>query len=99
MISNDGRNIKNIKSRVNKGIGIVNRITSILDSIPFGNHYFEIALLLRSSLLTSSMLCNSESWYNITVAKIKLLETVDTKKNPQSSKIDANRNALFLHKE
>ena len=72
-----GRNIKSIKSRVNKGIGIVNKIISILDAIPFGNHYFEIALLLRSSLLTSSMLCNSESWYNVTIAEMKLLETVD----------------------
>ena len=78
VLSNDGRNIKNIKTRVNKGIGIVNKIISMLDVIPFGSHYFEIALVLRSSLLTSSMLCNSESWYNITVPEMKLLETVDT---------------------
>ena len=49
----------------------------MLDSIPMGSHYFEIAVILRSSLLTSSMLCNSESWYNITTAEMKLLETVD----------------------
>ena len=68
---------KNRRSRVKKGIGIVNRIISILDAIPFVNHYFKIAFLLRSSLLTSSMLCNNESWYNVTVAEMELLETVD----------------------
>ena len=77
VIANDGRNIKNIKARVNKGIGIINKIISMLDAIPMGSHYFEIAIILRSSLLTSSMLCNSESWYNITMAEMKLLETVD----------------------
>ena len=77
VIANDGRNIKNIKARVNKGIGIINKIISMLDAIPMGSHYFEIAIILRSSLLTSSMLCNSESWYNITTAEMKLLETVD----------------------
>ena len=50
------RNIKNIKARVNKGFGIVTKIMGILDTIPFGNLYFEIAMILRSSLLTSSML-------------------------------------------
>ena len=39
IISNDGRNLKNIKARVSKGKGIVSKIMSIIDSIPFGNHY------------------------------------------------------------
>ena len=34
LISKDGKNIKNIKERVAKGIGIVKRILLILDSIP-----------------------------------------------------------------
>ena len=77
IISVDGRNIKNIKARVAKGKGINSRILSILDGIPFGQYYFEVALILRSSLLVSSMLCNSESWYNITKAEINLLESID----------------------
>ena len=78
IISNDGRNIKNIKSRIAKGNGIVSKIMTILDAFPFGSHYFEIGLILRDSLLTSSMLCNSEAWYNITKKEMELLETVDT---------------------
>ena len=78
IISNDGRNIKNIRSRIAKGRGIVSKIISILDALPLGNSYFEIGLILRDSLLTSSILCNSETWYNITKAEMELLETVDT---------------------
>ena len=35
VISNDGRNLKNIKARVNKGI--VTKILAFLDGIPFDN--------------------------------------------------------------
>ena len=77
LISVDGRNIKNIKSRVNRGTGIVNNIMTILDSIPFGKQYFRIGILLRDSLLVSSMLFNSETWYNLTSKELELLETVD----------------------
>ena len=77
IISVDGRNIKNIKARVSKGKGINSRILSILDGIPFGQYHFEVAMILRNSLLVSSMLCNSESWYNITKAEMSLLESVD----------------------
>ena len=77
IISKDGKNIKNFKARVNKGTGIVNKIMNILDGIPFGQFYFEVALILRNSLLVSSMLCNSEAWYNITNSELNFLETVD----------------------
>ena len=50
---------------------------TILEGISFGNHYFEVAIMLRNSLLVSSMLCNSGAWYNVTAAEMNLLETVD----------------------
>ena len=77
IISVDGRNIRNIKARVSKARGIISRILSILDGIPFGQYYFEVALILRGSLLISSLLCNSESWYNVTKTELDLLESVD----------------------
>ena len=77
VISQDGRNLKNIKSRVNKGTGIVRNILTMLDGIPFGKFYFEAAIILRNSLLVSSVLFNSEAWYNLTDAELDLLETVD----------------------
>ena len=77
VISTDGKNIKNIKSRVSKGKGIVCRILTILEGIPFGQFYFEVAMMLRNCLLVSSMLVNTEAWYNITKSELNLLETID----------------------
>jgi hypothetical protein len=45
IISNDGRNIKNIKARVSKGKGINSKILTMLEGIPFGNFYFEVAII------------------------------------------------------
>ena len=66
-----------IKLRVNKGKGIVQKIIHILEGIPFGKLYFKVAMILRNTLLVSSMLCNSETWFNLTKAELDLLETVD----------------------
>ena len=77
IVSNDGRNMKNIQSRVNKGKGIVSRIMTLLEGIPFGQYYFEVAVILRNSLLVSSLLTNSEAWYNVSKAELDYLETVD----------------------
>ena len=77
VISKDGRNIKNIQARVNKGTGIVKNILTYLEGIPFGKYHFEAGILLRNSLLVSSMLFNSEAWYNVTDSELNLLETVD----------------------
>ena len=77
MISTDGRNMKNIKARIARGKGIVARIFNILESVPLGKHYFEVGMILRDTLLISSMLYNAEAWYNMTKAELDLLETVD----------------------
>ena len=77
VISKDGRNLKNIQSRVDKGKGIARQIFDISEGIPFGKLYFQVAILLRNSLLVSSMLCNSEVWFNLTSSELDLLETVD----------------------
>ena len=77
ILSVDGRNIKNIKARIAKGKGIANKIITMLDAIPFGKHYFEVGILLRNSLLVSSVLFNSEPWYNLTGTEFNLLETID----------------------
>ena len=74
-----GRNSKNIKARIAKGTGIVSKVMTILDTVRFGRCHFEIGILLRDSLLTSSMLFNSETWYNVSKAELDLLETIDVK--------------------
>ena len=61
IISKDGKNMKNVKARVSKGTGIVNKMMTMLEGIPFGKYYFQVAIMLRNSLLVSSVLCNSEA--------------------------------------
>ena len=77
IISEDGTNSANIISRVSKGIGILAKIKSILESVSFGSHYFKIALLLRESMLLNGILTNCESWYGLTDTEVSQLESVD----------------------
>ena len=77
IISNDGKNTKNIAARTNRGTGVVNQIISILEDICFGKHYFVVAMILRNALLISSLLTNAEAWYNLTMTEITDLEKVD----------------------
>ena len=50
---------------------------SILEGIPFGRYFYEVGIILRNSLLVSSMLLNTEAWYSITAAEMELLESID----------------------
>ena len=102
IISTDGKNLKNIRARISKGKGIVNKIFTMLEGIPFGKKYFEIGILLRDSLLISSMLFNSEAWYNVTDEELNLLETIDLKllrKLLQALLLDLFRTFSQVHKD
>ena len=48
-----------------------------MQGIPFGQSNFEVGVILRNTLLVSSMLCNSEAWYTVTKAEYDFIETVD----------------------
>ena len=77
IISNDGSNVKNVTNRYNKGTGMVNTITSILNYVPGGKYHFEIAVIIRNAYLISSMLSCSEVWYNLSELDLRKLEHVD----------------------
>ena len=74
ILSNDGKIYKTIKNRSMKGIGIISNIMNILQEIGLGKFHFELAVLLRESMLLSSMLLNSETWVNVTSDDIEMLE-------------------------
>ena len=63
IISEDGKNSKNVKHRISKGIGIISQILNILENVTLGEHFFSTAILLRESLFLNSILTNSEIWY------------------------------------
>ena len=77
IISSDGKNTKNIKDRISKGIGIISNIINILDTVCFGPFYFEIAMLLRNSVLINGTLTNAEIWYNFSPTEVKEFERLD----------------------
>ena len=77
VISQDGKNTKNVKNRVSKGMGIVTDIIDILNTVSFGHKYFEIAIILRESKLINGMLTNVEVWYGLQNSEIAELEEVD----------------------
>ena len=77
IIRQDGRNTSNIKSRVNKGLGIVTKIMDILKTVSFGQKYFKIATTLREAELINGMLTNAEVWYGISKEEMNDLEEVD----------------------
>ena len=77
ILSSDGKNLKNIEKMRNKGIGIKNRITQMLEEMPGGIYHFSIAIIYRNSYLISSILSSSEVWYDVTKADIEQLEQVD----------------------
>ena len=63
---------KIFRARVNKGKRISRKLLSILEGIPFGRLYYQVAVLLRNSLLVSSPLSNSEAWFGLTDKSVDL---------------------------
>ena len=70
-------NDKNIEKRRNQGLATINQIISMLNMTSLGHYYFEIALILRESILVSKLIFNSEVWYNLSNKQIEKLEQID----------------------
>ena len=79
VLQKDGKNNLNIKERVDRGNAAINRICNLLNDLFLGEYYFEAAIVLRNSLSLSTLLSNSESWYNLSKKDVKDLEAIDEK--------------------
>ena len=77
VITNDGKNTKNVLARKSKGMGVVDQISTILEEICFGPYQLEVALNLRNAMLLNGILTNSEAWYGLTAQDITHLEQID----------------------
>ena len=77
LISSDGKNKKNVEKRISKGLGIITQVINLLETISFGQHYIEIALLLRESLFLNGILFNAEVWYGMTKFEVNEFEKLD----------------------
>ena len=77
ILSSDGKNTINIKSRISKGIGIISQILNLLELVSLRPHHFEIAMLLRDSVLVNGTITNAEIWYNLSENEVKEFENLD----------------------
>ena len=77
VIMASGSNCLNIQERMRRGYTAVNQIMQMLEELCLGKYFFETANILRRSLLLSTLLSNSEAWYNLTKKDIENLEKVD----------------------
>ena len=77
VLTDDGKIDLNIEARYNRGVGAINTIFSILQEISFGQYFFEMAMLFRSSMLISSVLSSSEVLYGVKLKHTEILEKCD----------------------
>ena len=77
ILSSNGTNCINLKERIGKGIGKINEILSILDTISFGHQYFRILILLREAMFINSILTNTDIWYGVKESEVTELEDLD----------------------
>ena len=98
ILSEDGRNTKNFKQRISKGLGIITKIMSMLESVTLGEHYFSTAMLLRESMFLNGILTNSEIWYGLSSSEIGELDELDRSLLRQilNTKISTPAESLFL---
>ena len=98
IVSNNGSNLKNVRDRAGKGLGIISKIMTILETVSFGMYYFEIALTLRESMFLNGILTNSDIWYNLKETEVEILEELDRSLLRQifGTKISCPKEALFL---
>ena len=55
----------------------MSEIISVLNQVSLGHFYFEIALVLRDSMLISKLIYSSEIWYNVSKDQYSKLEEID----------------------
>ena len=90
---------KNIKERVGKATGNVNRIVTTLTERPFGKHFFKAAKLMREGLLINSLLTNSESWVNVTEKDVENLGKSDNMLQRKILSDNGNPSKAFMFLE
>ena len=77
VVSSNTKIDENLKMRHDKGVGIINQITSLLKEVSFGFYYFQMGLLFRNALLLNGILFNTEVIHGLTDKHIEILEECD----------------------
>ena len=72
--SSEGTNIDDIQGQCNRGIGTINKVHTILETMYFVKYYFEVGKTMIESMLIGSSLSNIEVAYNLTQSEVDKLE-------------------------
>ena len=54
-VNSEGTNMKDIQIKCNRGVGTINRIQTILETMFFGKFYFEVGKTMIESMLLGSI--------------------------------------------
>ena len=73
----NGKVDQNIELRKNRGWIAINQIIMKLNELCLGKWFYEASMVLRNSLLLSTLLTNTESWYSLMPKNVSDLEQVD----------------------
>ena len=73
-LNSDGSNLLDTTMKCNQGVGTINKIQNILETMFFGKYYLEIGITLIESMLLGTILTNIEVAYNLTLSAIEKLE-------------------------
>ena len=75
IISSNGSNVADIRSKSKKSIGTIAQIINITKGL--GTYTFECTLIYIKSLLRGSTLYASETYYSLTESEVRTLESID----------------------
>ena len=99
IVSSHGGVAETIEDRRNKGWGKVSLIQGILSEVDMGSRRVEVGLLLRKSILVSSLLFTAETWSGLKENQLKRLEQVDNSLLRSLMKCHSKTAIEFLHME
>ena len=80
IITCDGKQDKNISSRIAKAWSYFAEIKALINEFPFGKRKTEVGLMLREAMFLNGILYNSESWHGITQKHMDQLNDPENKK-------------------
>ena len=77
IISSQGDNMANIRTLINKSIGTRRTIFSKLNSMNLQKYYFECGVIFLNTMLRTSILYASETYYNLKESEIRQIERIE----------------------
>ena len=77
ILSSSGDNIVNIRSIINKSIGIIKKIFTKLNSLKLQKYYFECGLIFMNVMLRSSILYGCETYYFLKENEMRQIERIE----------------------